>query len=171
MKGLPALLTVVCAGLLAIPLPARAQNTYQITVDLDQSVNRELSVAKAVLGTADLGDASPALRGVAANLSAEFQVSLSTRISDSDVLTLDDGSQVALLEGDELKVLPKLCKDFPCAGATIVWGKGHGRPAAIFITNAYGECVRAIRWNILKGSRRPDVSDSCSVKDPIPPKG
>jgi hypothetical protein len=96
-------------------------------------------------------------------------VSLSDRINDDDMLKLDDGSEVLLLEGDELKILPKNCKSFPCAGATIVWGKGHGRPAAIFITNAFGECVKSIRWNVLKGTRRPHVSDTCDVKQEIPP--
>jgi hypothetical protein len=166
----PTLLAIVCAGVLMLTAPTSAQGTYQVTVDLDQSANGELGVVKAVLGSADAGEASPALRGIAAKLTAEFQVGLSDRIDDLDMLTLDDGSKVALLEGDEIRIISKKCLNFPCAGATILWGKGNGHPRAIFITNAFGECVKAIRWNVLKGSRRPDVSETCSVKDPEPPK-
>ena len=168
MNRLPAMLAVVCAGLLMTPARALAQNTFKISVDLDQSANGELGVIKAVLGTADVGEASPALRGLAAKLTAEFQVGLSDRVSDSDMLKLDDGTELLLVEGDEIKILPKNCKSFPCAGATIIWGKGHQRPMAIFITNAFGECVKGIRWGVLKGTSRPDVTDTCSFKDPIP---
>jgi hypothetical protein len=159
-----AMLAIVCAGVLGIATvgQARAQTVYTIKVDIDQSANGELGVVKAVLGTADVGDASPALRGIAAKLTTEFQVGLSDRISDLDVLKLDDGSEVLLVEGDEIKVISKKCLNFPCAGATIIWDKGHTRPLAIFITNAYGECVKGIRWNVLKGSRRPDVTETCS---------
>ena len=165
MNRLPAMLPLVCAGLLVLAAPARAQNSYQVSVDLDQSANGELGVIKAVLGTADSGEAAPALRGLAARLSIEFQVSLSDRISDLDVLKLDDGTEVLLLEGDEIKVISKKCLNFPCAGATIVWGKGNGHPWSITITNAWGECVRSIRWNVLKGTRRPYVSGVCSIKE------
>jgi hypothetical protein len=92
----------------------------------------------------------------------EFQSGLSDRIGDTDVLKLDDGSEALLVEGDELKLSTKLCKT-TCPGATIFWGKGHGHPLAIFITNGSGECVKAIRWSELKGTRRPDVSDQCVI--------
>jgi hypothetical protein len=68
MKRPRAFLAVVSAGLLAITMPVHAENSYLISLDLDQSANGELSVVKAVLGTADGGEASPALRGIAARL-------------------------------------------------------------------------------------------------------
>jgi len=165
MTRLTATLAIGCAGLLVISTPARAQNTYEVKVTLDSSANGELGVIKAVLGTADAGEASPALRGLAAKLAMEFQTSLSDRIDDTDVLTLDDGSMLTLLEGDVLKILPTNCKSFPCAGAVITWGKGHGHPLAIIIRNADGGCVKAIRWGQLKGTQRPLVNENCGGKE------
>ena len=78
---------------------------FKITVDSDDSTNGDLEIIEGAADTAVEGDAvSKSLRRVAMAAVGELTLLLQNRIDDLGNLTLDDGSVVALLDGDTISL-------------------------------------------------------------------
>ena len=86
------------------------------------------------------------MRKLAAGLVGEVQLLVNQRIVQNDMLVLDDGTVVALVEDDVIEVTKKkVCDSKDCPdggggsnGVVIIRGKGSRRPAAIEFHNSQG---------------------------------
>ena len=153
---------IAFASLLVSAPPAFAQLTHSISVLLDDATASEDDLLAAAASTLADGDAPQSIRRVAAGIIGEVNVLLNQRLSN-DTLTLDDGTQVVVTEVDFIEVKKKkICKincgggnDNP-AGAVVFFGKGHGQPVSINITNGQG-CFREISFLKKGGNGAPII--------------
>ncbi len=73
---------------------------HAVTLTIDQETSGDLSLVMGFTATAADGDTAPrALRGIMAASVGEIHIALKQRI-DGDVLILDDGSSIVLLDED-----------------------------------------------------------------------
>ena len=110
--------TLVCvvafAALLSIGRSAQAQTTYEISVVLDDSTAADGDLLNAAVLAAPSGEAVPSIRKLAAGLMLEVRLLVQQRVQDW-ILTLDDGVQVPLVEGDSIKAnMKKRCTSLEC---------------------------------------------------------
>ena len=102
--------TLVCvvafAALLSVGRSAQAQTTYEISVVLDDSTAADGDLLNAAVLAAPSGEAVPSIRKLAAGLMLEVRLLVQQRIQNW-ILTLDDGVQVPLVEGDSIKANTK----------------------------------------------------------------
>ena len=110
--------TLVCvvafAALLSVGRSAQAQTTYEISVVLDDSTAADDDLLNAAVLAAPSGEAVPSIRKLAAGLMLEVRLLVQQRVQDW-ILTLDDGVQVPLVEGDSIKAnMKKRCTSLAC---------------------------------------------------------
>ena len=110
--------TLVCvvafAALLSVGRSAQAQTTYEISVVLDDSTAADDDLLNAAVLAAPSGEAVPSIRKLAAGLMLEVRLLVQQRVQDW-ILTLDDGVQVPLVEGDSIKAnMKKRCTSLTC---------------------------------------------------------
>jgi hypothetical protein len=101
---------VVC--LLAFGFPSSAQEaqsrTYYISVEVDETTDGDFSIVESALAGASEGaEISKSLRRVIMGVLGEVSVAVDSRIDENSILTLDDGSTVALLDGDAVQVISR----------------------------------------------------------------
>ena len=92
----------ICLALAAVADRADAQTTYEITVVMDALTSADDELFSAASMAAPAGEVAHNLRKLAAGLTMELRLLVQQRI-DGNVLTLDDGSTVALQEGDTVR--------------------------------------------------------------------
>lgn len=160
-----AFLVVTAAAFIAGTNLAQAQTTHQITVQMDAATTADDDVFTAASLTAPAGEAAQSIRKLAAGLLLELQIAAQQRITQG-VLTLDDGSLVAIQDGDSIRVLktPACPPEGPCnpaaTGAVIIpfpHIPGSGGPSIIMIYKD-GVCVRAFFFD----GGRPFISPGCA---------
>lgn len=87
---------------------ASAQSVHSITVTVDSSTAGDISLVEAFLNTAaDEADVTQSLRRITMAITGEVALAVNARISDDDILALDDGATVVLLEDDVINVALK----------------------------------------------------------------
>jgi hypothetical protein len=137
MKGLRGF---VCAGACLILLgtaAAGAQSVHRVSVTMDESTTADDDLLTAAAYAAPAGNASQSVRKLAAGLVGEVQLLLNQRVDQNDMLTMDDGSVVALSEDDVIEVTKKKACEKDCPGGgggsngVVIIRKGTGRPVAI----------------------------------------
>ena len=159
--------TLVCvvafAALLSVGRSAQAQTTYEISVVLDNSTAADGDLLNAAVLAASSGEAVPSIRKLAAGLMLEVRLLVQQRVQDG-ILTLDDGVQVPLVEGDSIKAsVKKRCTSLPCdpnyTGA-ILDGHvpGSGTPTYILIYKD-GVCARSLTFPF--DGHKPFVQTGC----------
>jgi hypothetical protein len=159
--------TLVCvvafAALLSVGRSAQAQTTYEISVVLDDSTAADDDLLNAAVLAASSGEAVPSIRKLAAGLMLEVRLLVQQRVQDR-ILTLDDGVQVPLVEGDSIKAkMKKRCTSLACdpnyTGAILVGHvPGGGTPSYIEIYKD-GVCARSL-WFPFEG-HKPFVQTGC----------
>ena len=160
--------TLVCvvafAALLSVGRPAQAQTTYEISVVLDDSTAGDDDLLNAAALAAPSGEAAQSIRKLAAGLMLEVRLLVQQRVQDG-ILTLDDGAQVRLLEGDSIKAKKReRCTSLACdpnyTGAILVPAHvpGGGSPSYIEIYKD-GVCARSL-WFPFDG-HKPFVQTGC----------
>ena len=107
---------IAVSALLLSSVPAMAQTNHEISVLLDDATASEDDLLAAAAVTL-LDEAPQSIRKLAAGILGEVQVMLNQRLS-GDLLTLDDGTQAAAIDGDQITVhkKKKACKEPPCGG-------------------------------------------------------
>ena len=155
-----ATLVLVMSAAVGSATSAGAQSVYEISVELDATTSGDADLVAGALENAPVGIAPQSLRKLAAGVVGEFAVLANQRITAEDVLTLDGGGQVALVEGDTLRIRKRTCRSYPCPGAEIQPRKGSNRPLAIRIYDGNGVCTRVI--NLGKTSSGHPEVQSCS---------
>jgi len=109
------LAAAIAAG---VSLGAQTTGTHGVVVTLDDTSVGDLRILEHAFGDGvDGEEVSPSLRKVAMGAIGEVAVALETRLDAFNVLTLDDGTQVPLLDEDEIEV-KAIGKEFQ-PGATI----------------------------------------------------
>jgi hypothetical protein len=110
---------------------------------VDSSTAGDISLVEGFLNTApDEADVTQSLRRITMAITGEVALAVNARISDDDILTLDDGATVLLLEDDVINV----ALQGPIAGAFgPIWKKcatkkkllpgGGCRPVAVVTPN------------------------------------
>ena len=165
--------TLVCvvafAALLSVGRSAQAQTTYEISVVLDNSTAADGDLLNAAVLAAPSGEAVPSIRKLAAGLMLEVRLLVQQRVQDW-ILTLDDGVQVPLVEGDSIKArMKKRCTSLPCdpnyTGAILVHfhGPGSGTPSFIEIYKD-GVCARSLTFPTV---RRAQAVRADGVPGPV----
>jgi hypothetical protein len=146
-------LSTAAAGAVAISVAlslgasagAREASVYVITVALDETSIGDLRILDNTLNDAiDGEEVSSSVRKVAMGAVGEVWGALNDRIDDNGMLTLDDGSQVFLLDEDGVEVQAQGKKFKP--GATITFhmvcskmtGQCHRVPAYISVLRGDG---------------------------------
>lgn len=161
-----ALLIVTAAASIAGTDLAQAQTTHEITVQMDAATTADDGLFTAAALAAPAGEVAQSIRKLAAGLLMEVQIAAQQRF-DQGVLTLDDGSQIALQEGDRIRVkkvqacpTPEPCNP-TATGAVIIpfpIPPGSGGPAIIEIYKD-GVCTRAVYFPFV--GHKPTVSPGC----------
>jgi hypothetical protein len=158
---------VAFAALLSVGRSAQAQTTYQISVVLDDFTAADNDLLNAAVLAAPSGEAVPSIRKLAAGLMLEVRLLVQQRVQDR-ILTLDDGVQVPLVEGDSIKAkMTTRCTELPCppnyTGAFLehVPGTGGGTPSYIEIYKD-GVCARSL-WFPFEG-HKPFVQTGCEPR-------
>jgi hypothetical protein len=162
--------TLVCivafAALLSVGRSAQAQTTYEISVVLDDSTAADGDLLNAAVLAASSGEAVPSIRKLAAGLMLEVRLLVQQRVQDR-ILTLDDGVQVPLVEGDSIKAnMKKRCTSLPCdpnyTGAILVPAHvpGSGTPTYILIYKD-GVCARSLTFPGDGDGHKPFVQTGC----------
>jgi hypothetical protein len=157
-----ALLAVFAIAVVAVP--AHAQNTYEITVGLDDATTADDDLLTAAALAAPVGDVAHSLRKLAAGVMLEVRLLLQRRLSN-DFLTLDNGLQVALVEGDTIRAKKaKKCTSQTCDqtvnGAILIPAPGipgNGTPTYIEIYKD-GICTRSLTF---PGDGPPSLQAGC----------
>ena len=171
--------TLVCvvafAALLSVGRSAQAQTTYEISVVLDDSTAADDNLLNAAVLAAPRGEAVPSIRKLAAGLMLEVRLLVQQRVQNW-ILTLDDGVQVPLVEGDTIKAnMKKRCTSQPCdpdytgyTGAILepVPSPGRGTPTYIFIYKD-GVCARLLTFPSPPDGHKPFVQTGCEPPDPV----
>jgi hypothetical protein len=161
--------TLVCVvafvALLSVGRSAQAQTTYEISVVLDDSTAADGDLLNAAVLAAPSGEAVPSIRKLAAGLMLEVRLLVQQRVQDR-ILTLDDGVQVPLVEGDSIKAkMKKRCTSPECVpdyGAILVGqvpGTGSGTPSYILIYKD-GVCARSLTFP--GDGHKPFVQTGCA---------
>jgi hypothetical protein len=157
---------VAFAALLSVGRSAQAQTTYQISVVLDDSTAADNDLLNAAVLAAPSGEAVPSIRKLAAGLMLEVRLLVQQRVQNW-ILTLDDGVQVPLVEGDSIKAsMKKRCTSLPCdpnyTGAILepVPSPGRGTPTYISIYKD-GVCVRSLTFPDPSDGHKPFVQTVC----------
>ena len=89
----------------ALGTAAGARSTYNITVNLDETTRGDLDMVSTSVQTASVGsEVQRSLRRLANGAAGELALLASQRVDAAGNLRLDDGSTVALMEGDEVSV-------------------------------------------------------------------
>jgi hypothetical protein len=122
---------------------ANAQSVHSITVTVDSSTAGDTSLVEGFLNTApDETDVTQSLRRITMAIAGEIALAANARISDDDLLSLDDGATVLLFEDDVINVALKGEKggEFgPIFGKCVVKKKkspgGGCRPIAVVTPN------------------------------------
>lgn len=84
-----------------------AKSTYGITVNLDETTRGDLDMVSTSVQNAVVGsEVQRSLRRLANGAAGELALLASQRIDSLGNLRLDDGSTVALMDGDEVMVSP-----------------------------------------------------------------
>ena len=163
--------TLVCvvafAALLSVGRSAQAQTTYEISVVLDDSTAADGDLLNAAVLAASSGEAVPSIRKLAAGLMLEVRLLVQQRVQNW-ILTLDDGVQVPLVEGDSIKAnMKKRCTSLECDskdnGAILVGqvhGTGSGTPTYILIYKD-GVCTRSLTFPSPSDGHKPFVQTGC----------
>ena len=94
--------SAVLALSLASAAPAEGQTTYDITVQLDEATAADDDIFTAAAMAAPAGEIARSLRKLSAGLLLEVRLLIEQRVHDG-LLTLDNGLQVALVEGDRIR--------------------------------------------------------------------
>ena len=121
-------------GLCAV---AEAQTTHSITVDVDETTAGDLSLIADFMSYAAPGsEVSKSLRRIVMAAVGEITLATNARIDGVGVLTLDDGSIVALGEGDTIQAKPCTPGDDSCAGGvgpvfSCENGQEHCKPVCV----------------------------------------
>jgi hypothetical protein len=162
--------TLVCvvafAALLSVGRSAQAQTTYEISVVLDDSTAADGDLLNAAVLAAPSGEAMPSIRKLAAGLMLEVRLLVQQRVQNW-ILTLDDGVQVPLVEGDSIKAkMKKRCTSLPCdsnyTGYTGAILDGHvpgsGTPTYVLIYKD-GVCARSLTFPF--DGHKPLVQTGC----------
>ena len=163
--------TLVCvvafAGLFSVGRSAQAQTTYEISVVLDDSTGADDDLLNAAVLAAPSGEAVPSIRKLAAGLMLEVRLLVQQRVQNW-ILTLDDGVQVPLVEGDSIKAnMKKRCTSLECdpnyTGAMLsTHGPGGGTPSIIEIYKD-GVCTRSLWFPSPDDGHKPFVQTGCPV--------
>lgn len=159
----------VVGAILAISSAAQAQTIYVISVEMDAATAADDDLLTAATMVAATGDASQAIRKLAAGIMGEIHILVNSRIDHAtSTLRLDDGTTVALVEGDVIearKTKTPICELVKCpsteTGAVIIRKGGTtGRPDAITIFMG-NDCSRQI---LFTGPGKPKVTDlKCGI--------
>ena len=161
--------TLVCvvafAALLSVGRSAQAQTTYEISVVLDDSTAADGDLLNAAVLAASSGEAVPSIRKLAAGLMLEVRLLVQQRVQNW-ILTLDDGVQVPLVEGDSIKAnMKKRCTSLECdpnyTGAILFppdHVPGSGTPSRIEI-HKDGVCTRSLTFPF--DGHKPFVQTGC----------
>ena len=177
--------TLVCvvafAALFSVGRSAQSQTTYEISVVLDDSTAADGDLLNAAVLAAPSGEAVQSIRKLAAGLMLEVRLLVQQRVQDR-ILTLDDGVQVPLMEGDSIKAnMKKRCTSLECdsndAGDSVPHVPGSGTPSFILIYKD-GVCARSL-WFPSPGdghkplvrrgaSRRSSTELATAQKSPSP---
>jgi hypothetical protein len=165
--------TLVCvvafAALLSVGRSAQAQTTYEISVVLDDSTAADDNLLNAAVLAAPSGEAVPSIRKLAAGLMLEVRLLVQQRVQNW-ILTLDDGVQVPLVEGDSIKAnMKKRCTSLECdpnyTGAILIPDHvpGGGTPSYIEIYKD-GVCARSLTFPSPSDGHKPFVQTGCPVQ-------
>ena len=159
--------TLVCvvafAALLSVGRSAQAQATYEISVVLDDSTAADGDLLNAAVLAAPSGEAVPSIRKLAAGLMLEVRLLVQQRVQNW-ILTLDDGVQVPLVEGDSIKAnMKKRCTSLECdpnyTGAILCCQvPASGTPSFIEIYKD-GVCARSLTFS---DGHKPFVQTGCA---------
>lgn len=120
----------------------RAQTNYTISVDVDEATGSDIQLIEDSLGGATEGTQVPrTLRGIVMSALGEVLSQANARVDEFDMLTLDDGTRVPLLDEDtfiiEAKLpLKKFGPVFACKKKkVIVSGRGGCQPECVRLPN------------------------------------
>ena len=155
---------IAFASLLSVVHSAHAQTTHVISVVLDDSTAADNDLLNAAVLAAPSGEAVPSIRKLAAGLMLEVRLLVQQRVQDR-LLTLDNGIQVPLMEGDSIKAnIKKRCTSLACdpnyTGAIVAAHvPGGGTPSYIEIYRD-GVCLRSL-WFPFDG-HKPFVQTGCA---------
>ena len=158
---------VAFAEFFSVGRSSQAQATYEISVVLDDSTAGDDDLLNAAVLAAPSGEAVPSIRKLAAGLMLEVRLLVQQRVQNW-ILTLDDGVQVPLVEGDTIKAnMKKRCTSLPCdsnytgyTGAILdpAPSPGRGTPTYIYIYKD-GVCARSLTFPF--EGHKPFVQTGC----------
>lgn len=144
-----AVLTLVMVFGLA--LQARADE-IKITVEVDETTAGDLELIETAVKALEPGaEVSKSLRRTTMAVVGEFQLLLGKRIDGSGYLTRDDGSVVALREGDTLSVSAQngdqaatVQLTFQCTDWSTNWNCSRRRPVHLVVRGPDGCVLRSM---------------------------
>jgi len=97
----------VVFAMLAIASPAQAVD-YDVTVDVSDVVLADLTILESIFDNAtDGAEINGSVRRLVNGVLGEFELLLDGKISADGLLTLDDGTIIALIDGDVLSARAK----------------------------------------------------------------
>jgi hypothetical protein len=133
-------LAAAAACLLGFMGQAQAQTNHTISVDVDEATGGDIQLIEDSLANAAEGSqVSRSLRGIIMSALGEVLPAVNARIDEFDILTLDDGSKVALFEEDSITVetkrlVKKFGPQFACGKKKIiVSGRGGCQPECVIL--------------------------------------